>query len=223
MSSMRCSAAAFRALWALSELQPATFCPLICRTWSPKRRPPKAAGEFACTSWTNTPYRKRKWHMKDNNTSTKHYLLVMIRMTHLLRMRVCCPKTYYQLTYIPITHSKQWNMTLIMTLRKCLMQRALLTLSISESESDLSFLVFADDDLPKTWVNLCPPDTHVCTSHGPHHATHWTCHCHLLPSKRKFVFILICVSALFTYYTTWKVNCGPCKWSNAVLSNQWVL
>ncbi len=55
-------------------------------------------------------------------------------MTHLLRMRVCCLKTYYQLTYIPIT-PKQWNMKLIMTLRKCLMQRALLTLSISLSRS----------------------------------------------------------------------------------------
>ena len=49
-SSMRVSAAAFSALWALSALQPAQFCPLICRTWSPKRRPASAAGEFACTS-----------------------------------------------------------------------------------------------------------------------------------------------------------------------------
>lgn len=54
-SSMRVSAAAFRALWALSTLKPAQFCPLIWRTWSPKRSPARAAGELACTSWTNTP------------------------------------------------------------------------------------------------------------------------------------------------------------------------
>ncbi len=111
-------------------------------------------------------------------------------MTHLLRMRVCCPKTYYQLTYMPIT-AKQLNMKLIMTEEVFNAKSFTHIINISESESDLSFLVFADDDLPKTWENLCPPDTHVCTGHGPHHATHWTWHRHLLRSKNLYLFILI--------------------------------
>lgn len=52
--------ACFRTLCALSELHPAQFSPLICRTWSPNRRPARDAGEFAWTNWTNIPCRREK-------------------------------------------------------------------------------------------------------------------------------------------------------------------
>lgn len=51
--------ACFRTLCALSELHPAQFSPLICRTWSPNRRPARDAGEFAWTNWTNIPCKRR--------------------------------------------------------------------------------------------------------------------------------------------------------------------
>lgn len=73
---MRVSAAAFRALWALSTLQPAQFCPLIWRTWSPKRSPARAAGELACTSWTNTPCERGKRENIENETDRRQKLIL---------------------------------------------------------------------------------------------------------------------------------------------------
>eukprot|EP00053_Salpingoeca_punica_P017468 m.168337 g.168337 ORF g.168337 m.168337 type:complete len:308 (+) comp17213_c0_seq3:1315-2238(+) len=48
-------AALRRAFMDLSEVHPATVAPLICRIWSPKRKPARAAGLPAQTKATKTP------------------------------------------------------------------------------------------------------------------------------------------------------------------------
>ena len=42
-------------LWTFCSSRPAMFSPLICRIWSPKRRPPMAAGLPLVTKATKTP------------------------------------------------------------------------------------------------------------------------------------------------------------------------
>uniref|UniRef100_A0A2M4CBU4 Putative secreted protein n=1 Tax=Anopheles marajoara TaxID=58244 RepID=A0A2M4CBU4_9DIPT len=45
----------FSSLWTSSSEKPATRVPLICRIWSPNRRPAIAAGLSFTTTQTNTP------------------------------------------------------------------------------------------------------------------------------------------------------------------------
>lgn len=66
--------ACFRTLCALSELHPAQFSPLICRTWSPNRRPARDAGEFAWTNWTNIPYKRENRGKKKEKKKRKLFL-----------------------------------------------------------------------------------------------------------------------------------------------------
>lgn len=49
-----------RTFMHLSVSHPAVFCPSICKIWSPKRNPARAAGEPTWTNATNIPY-KNNW------------------------------------------------------------------------------------------------------------------------------------------------------------------
>lgn len=95
---IRSPEACFRTLCALSELHPAQFSPLICRTWSPNRRPARDAGEFACTNWTNIPCKrkgqggsKKKFEQLLIQTSTKFaHLPADLTKNSCARQPICC-------------------------------------------------------------------------------------------------------------------------------------